>query len=53
MATDVKVLDASVTRQRADIARLNAMLADKQAAKANLENEVFTLQQKIEQLTKV
>lgn len=53
MAKDVKELDASVARQRADMARLNAMLADKKAAKANLENGVFTLQGKTEQATKV
>ena len=53
MAKDVRELDTSVARQRADMARLNAMLADKRAAKANLENDVFTLQGKTEQATKV
>jgi septal ring factor EnvC (AmiA/AmiB activator) len=53
VAKDVKELDTSVTRQRADMARLNAMLADKKAAKASLENDVSTLQGKTEQATKV
>ena len=50
---DTKDLSACMTRQRADMARLNSALADTTAEKAQLEDDVFTLQGEIEQVTKV
>ena len=50
---DIKALSTSLTRQRADMARLNSALADTTAEKARLKDDAFSLQGQIEQVTKV
>ena len=53
VAKEIKELSASITRQHADIARLNGMLADTDAAQAGLEDDALRLQGQSTQASKV